>query len=271
MRKYFSLLIIFAVLEISFALYLTVWREHFWNAVTNKQSAEFIQQLCVFLAVALGCCFTSGISGYLVSLTTIKWREKLNIKALAIPDSRIENVNQRIQEDSMKYPELCLTLGFGIIKAVMYIIVFSISLIVAFKLNYWFILGAYSILGSILAYKVAKPLIALNYNQQQAEATYRNNLTTLNFSECIRVMLGIAKKQKHLTYFQQFYLQVAVVIPLVIIAPAYFSSAMTLGMLMRFNSLSSTIVENMSYGISSWGSINMLLSCRKRLKELGVL
>lgn len=271
MRKYILWLIIFAALEITLALYLTFWREHFWNAVSNKEQLHFLQQLGIFTVVALLACFVSGFSGYLVSLTAIKWREKLNTKAFAIRELRIENMNQRIQEDCMNYPDLILSLSYGSLKALMYIIVFIISLVLSFSWWYVGILLAYTIIGSVFTNYIAKPLIHLNYEQQKVEASYRNQLTMDNFSDCINIMLGLAKKQKHLTYFQQFYLQVGVVVPLIIVAPQYFHSAMTLGMLMRFNSLSSTILENMSYGVSNFGMINKLLSCRKRLKEASIL
>lgn len=274
MKKYLSLLLIFAVIEISLALYLTVWREHFWDAVATKQSIAFLSQITIFLATALVCCFVSGISGYFISLTTIKWREKLNERAnipAKLTNSIKDNVNQRIQEDCSRYPELVLTLGYGFGKALMYILIFSVSLIFSFNWAYLGILVAYTVIGSICTSYIAKPLIKLNYDQQKAEASYRNNLTPSNFENCISLMLGIAIRTKKLTYFQQFYMQIAVVIPLLIIAPTYFSSSMTVGTLMRFNSLGGTILDNLGYGISSWGNINMLLSCRKRLKEIGVI
>lgn len=271
MKKYIILLCIAAIIEISLSLYLTVWREHFWNAISNKQSVTFFHQLLVFLGVALSCCFLSGITGYIVSLATIKWREKLNSKAFSIQESGMDNLNQRIQEDCFKYPQLVLTLGVGLSKAILYILIFSISLLVSFHWYYLLVLLGYSILGSYFAQKIAYPLIKLNYQQQNYEATYRNTLSIENFQDCLQIMLGLAKKQKHLTYFQQFYLQIAVVIPLIIIAPYYFNSAMTVGELMRFTSTSGTILDNMSYGISTWDSINMLLSCRRRLKEINII
>lgn len=275
MKKYIVWLLIFAVLEITLALYLTHWRENFWNAVSTKQSLQFLQQLGVFTVVALIICVVSGVSGYLVALTAIKWREKLNWRAmqrqLSIPYSKIENINQRVQEDCMSYPDLVLNIGFGVVKSIVYCVVFSISLL--FSFSFWFLLivAGYAIVGSIIAHYVAKPLISLNYQQQRIEATYRNQLTIENFNDCIHIMLGLAKKQKHLTYFQQFYMQLGVVIPLVIVAPMYFSSGMTLGSLMRFNSVASTILENLSFGINSFAQINKLISCRKRLKEANIL
>src|SRR4051812_13199551 len=138
MRKYITWLIIFAIIEISLSLYLTFWRDHFWTAVSNKQSLEFIKQLGVFTGVALCICFTSGISGYLVSLSAIKWREKLNNNALDVTDCdhRIENLNQRIQADCWDYPTLVLNLGFGFCKALSYIIVFCVALALSFSWLY---------------------------------------------------------------------------------------------------------------------------------------
>ena len=271
MKKFSILLVILGILEISLALYLTTWRMHFWDAIQLKQPLHFLQQLGIFTVVALVICFVTGISGYLVSLTAIKWREKLNAKALTVLKSRIENINQRIQEDCQTYPDLVLNLAFGTLKAIIYIVVFSVSLLLSF--HWWFlaILLGYSLIGTGITHCIAKPLIRLNYDNQRAEATYRNDLSVTNFNDCIRLMLGLAKKQKHLTYFQQFYGQLGVLIPILIIAPQYFTSAMTLGVLMRFTSLSSTILENLSYGINSFAQINRLLSCRRRLKEINVI
>lgn len=303
MKKYLTLLCLFAIVEISLALYLTMWREHFWNAVSLKQSNEFIQQLSIFTGVALVICFVSGVSGYLVSLTAIKWREKLNVQAVTIstvicdncsgsgqdverpdswrcypcnglgsvPNTQIENLNQRIQEDCLSYPDLVLNLLFGTTKAILYILVFSVSLLMTFSWMYLCILVAYALIGSALTNYIARPLIQLNYEQQRAEASYRNSLTITNFADCVVIMLGLAKKQKHLTYFQQFYGQLGVVIPLIIIAPVYFTTGMNLGHLMRFNSLGGTILDNMSYGITSFANINKLLSCKKRLREAQII
>lgn len=185
--------------------------------------------------------------------------------------ANIENLSQRIQQDCLDYPDLCLNLAFGTLKAIIYVVVFSVSLVLSFSWVFLSILVAYTLIGSVITNYIAKPLIQLNYEQQRREATYRNNLTINNFSDCVLVMLGLARKQKHLTYFQQFYGQLGVIVPLLIIAPTYFTTGMTLGALMRFNSLSSTILDNMSYGINSFSSINKLISCRKRLKEADII
>lgn len=271
MRRFIVWLILFAILEIGLALYLTTWREHFWNAIALKQGSEIVAQLSIFTVVALVICFVSGFSGYLVSLTAIKWREHLNAKAFAIRDSQIENINQRIQEDCMSYPDLVINLSYGTIKAALYVIVFCTALLHGFAWVYLPLLLGYSLIGTWLTKHIATPLIVLNYQQQCVEATYRNGISSDNFLKCIFIMLGMAKKQKHLTYFQQFYGQVGVILPILLIAPIYLSTGMTIGTLMRFNSLGGTILDNMSYGISNFAAINKLLSCRKRLLEAKII
>lgn len=271
MKKYIAWLVFFVLLEISLALYLTYWRESFWNAISTKNDSEFLTQLSLFSIVALTICFISGMSGYLTSLAAIKWRKTLNSRAFLKSNGHIENLNQRIQEDCMLYPDLSFTLLFGTLKSTIYIITFTISLLFSFSWILLSILVVYSLIGTILAKYIAQPLIGLNYEQQKREATYRNQLTVNNFSACIFMMLGIARRQKRLTYFQQFYGQVGVVLPLIIIAPYYFNSGMLIGSLMRFNSLSSTLLENMSYGINTFSTINKWISCRRRLREAEII
>lgn len=279
MIKYITALVLLVIVEITLSGYLVYWREHFWNSISNKDSHDFLFQVGLFLGLALIYCVVSGLSGYLLNLTSIEWRKQLNCKALRLTDYNFANVEQRIQEDCKLYPELVLNLIFGSLKSGIYIVVFSVLLLLDFS---WWILGIlvlYSIIGTTIAHKIAAKLLILNYNSQNAEATYRKNFITYDltisphsmFGECIKLMFSIAKKQKHLNYFQSFYNQLVVVVPILLIAPLYFTTGMTLGMLMRFNSTAMTIVDNASYGINSYGIINNMRASRNRLKEIGIL
>ena len=279
MRKYLALIGVLSGLEIALVLYLSFWREAFWSDVTVKNLHGFTNQLLIFTVVALILCLITGCSGYVASLTAIEWRKKLNSRATLIgSDNKIENVNQRIQEDCRDYPTLVINIGVGTVKAITYVIVFAISLIYNFSVIYLIIISVYTLLSTLLAKKIADPLISLNYRTQQAEATYRNNLQgsnkkliALSFTNCISIMLQLAKKTKHLQYFQSLYGQVGVIIPIIIVAPAYFIGSMTFGLLMQATNTMSIITDNLSFGITSFNDINRLLSCRKRLKEINLL
>ncbi len=270
MRKYIIYIVLLALIEISLALYLTFWKELFWNYVEQKDFHGFCIQIGVFTIVALLFCFVSAYSDYFSTLCAIKWREKLNNKAYSTI-SNLENVNQRIQDDCYQYPSLMLTVLCGLGKSIVYVLVFSISLAINFNLVYLGIIVAYASISTIIAQRIAKPLLSLNYATQQAEATYRNDLSGFNFKNCIKIMTGMALKTKRLAYFQTFYGQIAVVLPIIIVSPAYFGSALTLGALMQATGTMGTITDNLSFGITAFNQINKLSSCKRRLKEINVI
>lgn len=271
MKKYLIWLAILGVTEICISLYLSFWREHFYNAIVERNLDEFLLQTGIFTSVALFYCFVAGMAGYLTTLAAIKWREILNSRVLAAKPVKILNFPQRVQEDCKEYPLLFLQLVFGGVKSVLYIIVFTIALLIGFSWIFAAIIVVYSVIGTLITKYIANPLVKYNYDHQAAEATYRADLTQAKFGECIKIMLGMAKKEKHLSYFQNFYAQIGVVLPLLLAVPVYFTTDMSVGALMRFKGISGVIIENFSYGVLSFAIINRLLSCRARLKEIGVI
>ncbi len=272
MKRYITYIVFLAITEIALAFYLTEWRATFWNYVQERNFHGFLIQIGIFTGVALLFCAVTAFSGYFTALTAIHWREVLTKRANITKDtSSIENFSQRVQEDCSVYPTMMLNVIFGFGKAVVYILVFSASLVYNFNLVYLIIVLSYAVLSTILARKISKPLINLNYRSQVAEATYRGDITISNFQKCISIMTGLAVKTKHLNYFQSFYGQLAVVLPIIIVAPAYFSGALSLGALMMATSTMATVSDNCSYGIYNFDVINKLLSCSKRLKEIKVI
>ncbi len=276
MKRYIIYIILLALVEISLSLYLTEWRSYFWDYVQQKNFHGFCYQIGVFTGVALLFCFVNAWAGYYTTRCAIKWREVLNTKALQLyntksADHSVENYNQRIEADCREYPDLMLNVLFGFGKAVVYVVVFSVSLVINFSFIYLAIIISYATISTLIAKRIATPLLSLNYATQQAEATYRNNLTIFNFTNCIQIMQNLALKTKCLAYFQTFYGQIAVILPIVIVSPAYFGSALTLGALMQATGTMGTITENLSFGITSFNQINRLASCKRRLKEINVL
>lgn len=272
MKKYIIGAGLLSIVELGIALYLTQWRNTWWTDVSNKNLHGFIAGLEIFTIVALVLCFISATSSYWMNLAAVEWRKKLTPKALMSKDvPHLDNVNQRIQSDTADYPTLFLNLLFGCGKAISYLVVFSTALVMQFSWYYLIILVIYATIATYFARKIAKPLTTLNYKSQQAEATYRANLSAINFEFCILTMLKLAKKQKHLNYFQTFYGQLGVVIPILIIAPVYFTTAMTLGSLMQVMSTMGTILDNLSYGVTSFDTLTKFMASKKRLKELGVV
>ncbi len=272
MKKYIIWLIILLLSELVLAVYLTSWRHTFWDYVAARNLKAFITQLGIFTVVACIICITDTWIDYLKAILSIKWRQKLNSIAHKLHlDSRIENIGQRIQNDCRDYPTLMVDLMFGLTKSIIYVIAFSIAMVLQFSYLYLVVVIIFSALSTIAAKFIGNPLIKLNYACQKVEATYRNNINKSNFMMCVINMTALAKKAKHLSYFQVLYGQIGSILPLAIAAPSYFSGAISLGGLMQVNSMMGTIVDNMGYVINYFGNITKLLSVRRRLLEIGVL
>ena len=105
----------------------------------------------------------------------------------------------------------------------------------------------YAIVGSVLTHLIGRPLIGLDFNQQRFEADFRFSLVRLREnSEGVALYRGereelgglrqrfdavignwwkLMLKQKQLTWFTSFYRQLAIIFPLVVVSPRFFSGA----------------------------------------------
>lgn len=264
--------VILVILDSGGGLFIGIWREWFWDAVSKHDLYHFEEYLAIFIFVALILCVVSSLIGYFSTLYSLKWRAKLTMIGMDTKYNEIEGGEQRIQDDCGAYPTLTVQLSIGMLRAALGILI-SIYLIMR-ALHSWTYLVIpilYSVCNTGIAMKIAKPLIQLNYDNQVTEALFRKTITFCNYIKTNKVNLELARKLKHLNYFQSFYNQITVIVPLLILAPAYFSGILTFGLLMQQNASIGALIDNISYFLNSFDSINRWLSCKKRLAELDIV
>lgn len=280
-------LVLLVLLECAGVGYLGIWREGFWQAVEQKQATVFIYKLAEFTGIALMLCIISGYSTYLINKTSMLMRTQLTIKSLSCDYQTIEGGTQRVQEDCFNYPWYGLTLLVGLLRSCLNLGIFAVIIVIQLNVIYLVIPVIYTLIGTGIAYVLAKPLIKLNYLHQCVEAKFRQILYAIKpithyppmshkrikggYGECYTNYMKLAVTTKKLQYFQSFYNQITVVVPYIIIAPLYFSSQILFGTFMQIASAVSHMIDSMSYIINSYDIMNNWLSCRRRLQELGVL
>jgi putative ATP-binding cassette transporter len=182
---------------------------------------------------------------------------------VALTDPGTDNPDQRIAEDIRDFIEHSLVLGFGILR--------NLVTLVSFVAVLWSLSGAmtvfgvqipgylvwialvYSVLGTWLANLIGRRLIPLNFNQQKTEADFRYALVRLRenaegialyggeaeekrgllrrFTALVENWWAIMVTTKQLTFFTAGFNQTANVFPYVVVSPAYFSGAVTLGVM----------------------------------------
>jgi putative ATP-binding cassette transporter len=180
-----------------------------------------------------------------------------------------DNPDQRIAEDIRLFIERALTIGIGLLSAIVTLASFVVILWTlsaaapltlfgtAVSIPGYLVWAAliYAILGTAFTHLIGWPLVQLNFNQQRYEADFRFNLVRVREnSEQIALLTGeraesdrlltrfgkvvanwhlIMSRQKRLTFFTTAYNRFALVFPFIVVSPAYFAGSMQLGGLVQ--------------------------------------
>ncbi|BEU87273.1 ABC transporter ATP-binding protein/permease [Selenomonas sp. TAMA-11512] len=216
-------------------------------------------------------------------------------------DGITDNPDQRISEDVAQFVELSLTLIVGFLKqlttlAAFAVVLWNLSGVLTVPLGshefqiygymLWFSL-LYSVLGTWGAHQVGKKLIGLNFEQQRCEADFRFSMMrvrehsesvafyggeaaeNVNFKErffrVIKNFRDLMQQTKLLNFYTNGYGQLAVIVPLILAAPRYFSHEMALGGLMQTISAFGRVQDALSYFVDAYASIARFASVIRRL------
>ena len=272
------------------------WNNDFYNAIQEKQRDDFYRLIGKFTLLAFAYIGIAVYRFYLQQMLQIEWRTWLNERFLAdwlkdrayyrlqLLDRGTDNPDQRIAEDLNLFVSNTLSLGLGLLSAVVTLFSFiAILWTLSGTLEYagiaipgymvWFAI-LYAGAGSFLTHKIGKPLIGLEFNQQRFEADYRFSLVRLRensegvalyrgeneelvnfrgrFANVIANWWSIMRKQKQLNFFTVSYAQIAIIFPYVVAAPRYFSGAITLGGLMQTASAFGHVQNALSWFIDAY-------------------
>lgn len=268
----FIILCSLVLLECAIGGYIAIWREGYWDSLSRLNLSKWIWYVSQFIVLALLSCWLSGYSQYIINIISLRYRTQLTRKALQLDNhSKIEGGNQRVQEDCREYPLLLLGIINGLVRSIIMICAFAGIILYQLGAVYVLIPILYSVVGTLFAGWIAKPLTSLNYINQVLEAKFRQLLTKRNYKEVHRNNFHLFKKTKYLQYFQSFYNQIVMIVPHLLLVPLLFSAKITFGIFMQVTSSMVELISSLSFILNSFGDINRFLSCRRRLKELRII
>jgi len=181
------------------------WNNAFYNALQEKNEAEFWQQFGVFGWLAALFIFNYVATRWFSLWLQIRWRDWLTRRYVdawlsgrvyyrfQVTGAETDNPDQRIAEDVRLFVSTTLGLVTQLISSVLTLGAFltilwhlsgdfSVTLLgheIAIPgYMVWFAL-VYSVLGTWLTHLVGRPLVPLNYAQQRYEADFRFALVRL--------------------------------------------------------------------------------------------
>ena len=212
-----------------------------------------------------------------------------------------DNPDQRISEDIGQFVNLSLGLLIGFLKQLTTLAAFGMVLwelsgsftltiggteFVIVGYMFWFSL-AYSGVGTFFAHKVGRKLIGLNFDQQKYEADFRFSMMRvrensesiafyrgeaaeregfdLKFSNVIKNYWQLMKKTKHLNFYVNGYMQLAIIVPLLMAAPRYFAKEIQLGGLIQISSAFGRVQDALSFFVDSYDTLATLAAVVSRL------
>jgi len=210
------------------------------------------------------------------------YRMQLLARAGSAPAAVADNPDQRIADDLRIFVDYTLSLALGLLSAVVTLVTFVLILwAISGTIELWgitipgYMVWAaliYAIAGSVLAHLIGKPLIGLDFNQQRFEADFRFALVRLRensegvalyrgeqeelagFRQRFDAVIGnwwkIMLKRKQITWFGSFYGQLAIIFPLVVASPRFFSGAIQLGDLMQIRQAFGQVTDSLSWFIN---------------------
>ncbi|MBO6179776.1 MAG: ABC transporter ATP-binding protein/permease [Selenomonadaceae bacterium] len=273
----------------------------FWPLVGKFTALAFIYIFIAVYAIYLCQMLQLKWRTWMTDRYLKDWLKDNVYYRLQVLRSDTDNPDQRISEDINQFVSLTLSLMIGFIKQLTTLAAFSVVLwnlsgiftlpvgSYEFQIHgymFWFSL-AYSIIGTYFVHIVGRKLIALNFDQQKYEADFRFSMMRVRensesiafyggensefgifkerFSNVISNFWQLMKKTKLLNFYVNGYAQLAVIVPLILASPQYFSGAMTLGGLMQTISAFGRVQDALSYFVDSYNTIAQLVAVVQRL------
>ena len=286
-----ALLLLFTVISVRIDVLLSYVNNDLFTALQQLNPPTFWRSLAAYAVIALLSLALTLISFYIGQAQIIQWRQWLNQRLLddwlsgaAYHRGRfvahpIDNPDQRIQSDIASFASASQKLALGAIS--------SLISLVSFTLILWQLSGPLSVLGlqipramvflaylyvivaTVIAFRIGRPLIRLNFLSELLNASYRYALVRVREnSESIALYRGERVENATLggrfaaviantwaivfrsLKFQGFNVAVnliAGVFPLVIQAPRAFAGEITIGDISQTGSAFAQVQGSLSF------------------------
>ena len=291
-----TLIVFMTLFAVRLNVLFSFWYNGFYSAMQNLDAKAFWLMLLVFATLATIHVARALLNFYLQQAFQIRWRvwltntlierwlEKQAYYRTQFVPENADNPDQRIQQDVESFVSNSLSLSMGLLDAVVSLFAFSVilwNLSGALALLGWeipramvFMVYLYVIVATVFALKIGRPLIRLNFLNEQFSANFRYALIRLReYGESIAFYRGETVERGNLLTrfasvignmwaivfrslkFQGFNLavsQAAVVFPFIVQAPRLLSKQISLGDVMQTAQSFGQVQDALSFFRSSY-------------------
>jgi putative ATP-binding cassette transporter len=293
------------------------WNRHFYDALQARDYPTFLR-LIVRFAILAGIYIVSAVyTLYFNQMLQIRWRRWLtevyyrdwlanrSYYVLQLEESEAENPEQRIQDDIGTTTTMTLTLGMGLLNAIMTLgsflaMLWTLSGTLAFDVAgmrlsipgymLW-VAVLYSAFGSTLTHVIGRALIGINFDLEKHNAEFRFRMIRIRenaesiafyggekdeeqrlegaFGGIWKAWWRMMNTQMRLTFFTAGYDQTAIIFPILVAAPRYFAGAIQLGGLTQTVFAFGRVQSSLSWLVSVYPDVAQWSASVNRLMGFG--
>ncbi|MDN5842591.1 MAG: ABC transporter ATP-binding protein/permease [Alcaligenaceae bacterium] len=293
-----ALILLLTLAAVRLDVLFSNWYNTMYTALQKLDQPEFWFAMILFAILATVHVVRSLFDFYVQQAFVIHWREWLNEQLLSRWMDRqayyrtqelshmADNPDQRIQQDITSFAQDSMSLAVGVINAIVSTIAFTVILwnlsgpMSAFGLEIprgmVFLVFIYVFIATILAIWIGRPLIRLNFLNEQFNADYRYALVRVReYAESIAFYAGervegsslrrwfarvignawdIVYRSLKFLGFNFAITQTAVVFPFIIQAARFFSKQISLGDLIQTAQAFGRLQDNLSFFRNAYDS-----------------
>ncbi|MDR3090061.1 MAG: putative transporter [Desulfobulbaceae bacterium] len=294
-----ALLLASLYIQVELSVKINEWYGAFYNILQKAQEHsvdEFWQQMLMFAKLAFPYVLIATLTGYFTRIYAFRWREAITFSYLAhwrLTEKDIEGSSQRIQEDIYRFARIVESLGLQVTRALMTLVAFlpilwalsagvDLPRIKEIPGSLVWVALLVSLGGLAISWFVGIKLPGLEYNNQKVEAAFRKELVYAEDDKgrfghpetIVELFTGLKLNYHrlflHYGYFDiwiNFFEQLMIIVPYLIMGSALFTGAITLGVLVQVSNAFSKVRESFSIFIANWTTVTELRSIHKRLTE----
>ncbi len=273
---------------------------NFMTAIAERHTPEFVRQAMFYVAVFAGSTAVAVIAHFIEERLGLLWRDNLTRRSVKLylangayyrlsSSSELANPDQRIAEDTRAFTASALSFFLMAFNSGLTIMAFSgVLLSISPLLSAVTVL--YAAIGSYVTFMLGRPLIKLNYDQLDKEASFRaalihvrENAESILLSrredaQSARLLRGldalianfrsITTFNRNVGFFTTGYNWMIQIIPALIIAPAFIAGKVEFGVITQSAMAFSTAVAAFSLIVTQFQSLSAFAAVSARLHAM---
>ncbi|MGF6255702.1 ABC transporter ATP-binding protein/permease [Ensifer sp. LBL] len=273
---------------------------NFMTAIAERQMNEFIRQAVFYVCVFAVLTVVGVIARFVEERLALLWREFLTRRAVDIyledeayyrleVSGTLSHPDQRISEDIQAFTVTTLSYIIMLFSSTLTVVTFS-GVLWSISPLLFAVAVLYAACGSYMTIVLGRPLIGLNYERLDKEASFRSSLMHLRENAEAVMVTGVEGQQKtrllhrlddlvgniriitavnrNLAYFTSGYNWMIQIIPDLIIAPAFMRGEIEFGVITQSGAAFAMLVGAFSLIVRQFNSISNFAAVVSRLSAL---